>query len=300
MFFNQQQVPQQYGYNYNPQMFNTMGYGVPQRPKGTNGLTMEQAQELQQSAGLNLMPTKEEYLQAICTHRDLKSGQNVLVADETGSNLTCPICASQFEALNMTEQDVKDAVKIVADILENTKMLYLDIPPEVCQEFMKILPMVKKIPALYKIAAANFRQYENAVTTAQNGPSSLIGQYNYINSPMGPSGYSVPNPYPQQMNMNMNMGYPQQQMMYPQQPQQQAYMMPYQNEMVQPMGYSQQQMDMTGGFNPFFGQGGQQTNPQFTNMQGQPQQNCNCGNHQQEPQQTVQNGTVEVEKKFNV
>ena len=113
MFFNQQQVPQQYGYNYNPQMFNTMGYGVPQRPKGTNGLTMEQAQELQQSAGLNLMPTKEEYLQAICTHRDLKSGQNVLVADETGSNLTCPICASQFEALNMTEQDVKDAVKIV-------------------------------------------------------------------------------------------------------------------------------------------------------------------------------------------
>lgn len=292
----------QYGYNsYNPQMFNTMGYGIPQRPKGTNGLTVEQAQELQQNAGLNLMPTKEEYLQAICTHRDLKSGQNVLVADETGSNLTCPICASQFRALNMTEQDVKEAVDTVSDVLENIKMLYLDIPPEVCQEFMKILPMVKKIPALYKIAAANFRQYENAVTTAQNGPSSLIGQYNYINSPMGPSGFTVPNPYPQQMNMGgfQQPMYQQPMPQYQQPAPQQAYMMPYQNDMVQPMGYSQQQMDMTGGMNPFFGQP-QNVNPQFTNMQGQPQQpqnNCNCGNHQE---QVPQNGTVEVEKKFNV
>lgn len=272
---------------YNPNMFTQMGYGQVQRPKGTNALTMEQVQELQQKAGgLNLMPTKEEYYQAICTHRDVKNGQNVLVANETGDELTCPICASQFAPLNMTEQDVKEAVKMVCDILENTKMLYLDIPPEVCAEFMKILPMIKKIPALYKIAAANFRQYENAVNIAQTGSSSFINQYNFVNGPTGPN-YGIPNPMMMQQSMMM----PQQPMM-----QQQAYMAP--QEMVQPMGFTQQQMDMTGGFNPFYGN--PQAQPQFTNMQGQqqPQQNCNCGNHQQAPQQ--QQGEVAVEKQFNV
>ena len=49
-----QQTQQPY---YN-QMYNGMGYNMPQMPKGTNPLTLEQQQELQQKAGgLNLMPT---------------------------------------------------------------------------------------------------------------------------------------------------------------------------------------------------------------------------------------------------
>ena len=297
MFINQQsqQMPYNYNYSYNPNMFSAVGYAMPQMRKGTNALTLEQQQELQQKAGgLNLMPTKEEYYQAICTHRDIKSGYNVTIEDESG-NLTCPICSSQFRSLNMTDKDVEEAVSTIVDILENTKMLYLDIPPEVCQEFMKILPMVKKIPALYKIAAANFRQYENIPTSVQNGPSSLISQYNYVNGPLGAQ-FSVPMPYMQQQPM---MQQPQQ--AYMQQPgmmqSQQPYMMPYQTDMVNPTGFTQQQIDMTAG-NPFYQQPQQ---PQFTNMNGQ-QHQCNCGNNHQQPTSNnqEQGQTVVVDKKFNV
>ena len=287
-----QQQPIQMQQPYYNTMYNSMGYMQPNLPKGTNPLTLEQQQEMQQKGGLNLMPTKPEYYQAICTHRDIKTGKNVVIADETGTELTCPICGSQFGTLKMTQKDVEEATKVVSDILENIKVMYLDIPPEVCSEYMKILPMVKKIPALYKIAAANFCQYENAVNIAQTGTSNLISQYNYINGPTGPM-YNMPNPA---MGMMPQQPY----MMGQQQPMaQQAYMAPYPNETVMQSAFTQQQMDMTGGgYNPFYGQQQQQQQPpQFTTMQSQnqqTQQQCNCGGHQQQQE------TVTVEKKFNV
>ena len=274
-------------------------------------MNQELVNELRQKVGgLNLMPTKEEYYQAMCTHRDVNTGNNVLVASEDGTELNCPICSAAFHSLSMNESEVSEATETIVDVLQNIKMMYLDIPTEVCREYMKIIPMIEKIPQLYKIAAANYRQYENAVTTVNNGPSSLISQYNYVTGPTAM--YGVPQPQMQMPMMGQQYPYPtpnqgQEVYMQPQQPMNQQMGMPQQMPpMMNPMGgyndmvmggYNPQQMQMTDGFNnPFYGQ-----QPQFTqmNQQSQNPQQCACG-HDHAQQGSPVSETVTVEKKFNV
>ena len=246
---------------YNNQ-FTAQGYQmVPQRPKNTNPLTKEQLAELRQKGGgLSLVPTREEVLQAICTHRDLNTGESRLVQNDDGS-VTCTMCGSTFNTLEVTQEEVKQATEVITDILQNTKALYLDIPEQVCADYFKIIPLVKKIPDLYKIASDNFKQYEGVNPMSYNGSDNLFARYNMMTGPVAPSyGYQQPMQYQPYYN---------QQPMYQTQPMTEYVQQPY---------YNQQQMQMTAEAplgNPFYGQQQpmvqqpvqpQTVTPQFTNV----------------------------------
>lgn len=249
-----------------PSPFVAQGYAqVTQKPKNTNPLTKEQAAELRQTGGgLSLVPTREESLRAICTHRDLNTGESRLVSNDDGS-VTCTICGSTFSTLEVTQDQVKEATNVVLDILQNTKALYLDIPEDVCAQYFKIIPLVEKIPQLYKVASDNFKQYEGINPLSNEGSNNLFARYNMMTGPVMPQYNYQPMQYQPMYG---------QQLVQPQFAQQQPMM----NYAPQQPYYNQQMMQMTAeapiqGTNPFYGQpqAAPQTQPttvtpQFTNI----------------------------------
>ena len=272
-------------YNTNPYV--AQGYGmVQQKPKNTNPVTKEQLAELRQKGGgLSLVPTKEEITQAICTHRDLVTGESRLRSNNDGT-VTCEMCGATFSTMEIDQEQAKDAANVVIDILENIKALYLDIPEQVCAEYMRIIPLVKKIPDLYKVASDNFKMYEGVNPMSYEGNNNIFARYNMMTGPVAPQySYAQPTQY---------------QPYY--QPQQ---MMPYaapMNEYVQQPYYQPQQLQMTAEApvgNPFYGQPVQQQaqpvpQPQFTNI--------NNAATATPPAQPTAPATenVEVTKQFNV
>lgn len=283
-------------YNYSP--FVAQGYAqVPQKPKNTNPLTKEQAAELRQKGGgLSLVPTKEEVLQAICTHRDLTTGESRLVPNDDGT-VTCTICGSTFSTLEVDQEQVKEATNVIIDILQNTKALYLDIPEQVCADYFKIIPLVAKIPQLYKVASDNFKQYEGINPVSMEGSNNLFARYNMMTGPTAPM-YAQPMQY---------------QPMY-QQPvyQQPAYdpNMAVYNQVPQQPFYGQQAMQMTAEApigNPFYGQPQQAPayqqpvapQPQFTNINNAATAAAPAQTAPATPTAPVKEN-VEVTKQFNV
>ena len=250
-----------YNNYYAPSPYVGQGYAqVTQKPKNTNPLTKEQLAELRQNGGgLSLVPTREEVLQAICTHRDLNTGESRLVSNDDGS-VTCTMCGSTFSTLEVTQDQVKEATNVIIDILQNTKALYLDIPEDVCSNYFKIIPLVQKIPQLYKVASDNFKQYEGINPLSNEGSNNIFARYNMLTGPVMPQyGYGQPMQY---------------QPMYAQQPMVQQPMM---DMNYQQPAYNPQMMQMVSeapaaGTNPFYGQVQQQpvqqpaAAPQFTNI----------------------------------
>ena len=195
-----------YNNNYNPYV--AQGYQmVPQKPKNTNPVTKEQLAELRKNGGgLSLVPTKEEMIQAICTHRDLNTGESRLVQNDDGT-VTCTMCGSTFSTLEVDQEQVKEATNVILDILQNTKALYLDIPDQVCSEYFRIIPLVKKIPDLYKVASDNFKQYEGVNPMSYEGSNNIFARYNMLTGPTAPQyGYGQPMQYQPYYNQQPVMG----------------------------------------------------------------------------------------------
>lgn len=271
--------------------FVAQGYNmVPQKPKNTNPITNEQLAELRQKGGgLSLAPTKEEMYQAMCTHRDLVTGESRLVENGDGT-VTCTMCGSTFRILNVDQEQVKEAIELAADVLENTKVLYLDIPEQVCKDYFKILPFLKKAPDLYKVASDNFKQYEGINPMSYEGSNNIFARYNMMTGPTMPQ-----------------YGYAQQPMAQPQyyqpmyaQPMGQVPMM---TEYVQQPYYNPQQVQMTAEAptgNPFYAQQAQPqqpvAQPQFTNINNAATATPPTATNMSAPAKE----NVEVTKQFNV
>lgn len=151
------------------------GYGAYQynnpnmaKPVGTNPLTDEDVKFLAQKApSFSLSVTKEESLQAICTHRT-REGVDKLHLNQDGS-YTCAICGATFRMADLSQEAVNTAFDGVVDILETTKVMYRDIPDAVCRAFFQMIPFLKKGKQMYKIANDHFGQYGAAINNNQFG-----------------------------------------------------------------------------------------------------------------------------------
>lgn len=230
------------------------GYQYVQKPqaKMTQPLTKEQINKLRNSGGtFDLQVNQTDLLKAVCTHRD--QGNIVLVSNDDGS-VTCPICNETFNIVTAGQDEVAEAVRLVKDVMQTTKTMYLDIPEDVASQYFQVLPIIDKLPKLYQIAIANFNKYDANNNVMQG--NSLYG-FNALNALTSP--------------MYANMGMPQQQMapnyggMYGGVPNQ-GY--------VQQPNYAFQQQPMMGG-NPF--------------VYGQPDQSqMNYAAQQQAQQQAMQ------------
>ena len=264
-FQNQQQV--QPGV-YQPYGMGGAAYAPIQQAKMTQVLTDEEIKELRRTgSGFTLNIPGVEFTRAKCTHKD--HGQFATVDNGDGTH-TCTICGERFRIVEYGPEEAQEVVDRFLDLFQSTKLFYVNMPESYIENITQMIPIIKQVPELYRIAYNDFNKYENGGT----GLTQRGGMYgaNLLNAVIQP-----------------NMVYPQQQMMYPQQPQ---YYPQQQMQYAQPQqGYYDPQQMM------YPQQAGQYPTPQGVSngfgyaapQQVQPQQ-VQQQQPQQQQAQTVQGG----------
>ena len=211
---------------------NNYGYNRPKLPDPTNPLTTEQMNMLKQKAPeFTLAISQIDELKAICTHRD-KNGETLI--QNTDGSVTCSICGTTFTPMKVNMETVEQVTKSITDILETTKIMFMDIPNDVARGFFQMIPFIYKIPQMYKIANDHYSRYSNSSVMSRdyNNGANAFALYSAMMNP----------------GMMMGMGMPQQQAPYGQPG------MPMQNGMMNQPGAApvpDVTMGMPNGANPF-------------------------------------------------
>lgn len=295
--YNQQPVYQQQGQfqgagMYGPGVIPGNQYQPIPQAKMTQVLSQEEIKELRRKgSGFSLDIPAIEFTRSKCTHKEGSSFATIPNPDGTH---TCTICGATF---TLADYDVETARQITEQFLslfESTKLYYLNAPETYIENITQMIPVIRQIPELYRIALADFQKYENGGNGLQNR-GGMFGA-NLLNSIVSPS-YGTPmgGGYYQQMNQPQYQQYPQQPGYYQQAPQ---------GNYGQPVGdpayyqqvpgqYPQQgyQAPMSNGFGYTQPQGGQP-------IQGQQQPVVNQGTNAQS-NQTVSGGQGQAFTKDN-
>lgn len=235
-----------------------VGYAMQRRqPNFTQPLDPETIRKMRggQNKKFTTKITKEEQNRAICTHKDPDRNNEFAFVDEHDGSVTCYICGANFNLIDYTKEEVRNAVDNVLEIIQNIKTVYLDIPMNVATEYMTMMVFLDRLPELYEIAYNNFDSYDRVGHYGQH--ANAFGVFNTLMSP-GYGGYMNP-----QMGYNQQMmgGYPQQPVGNPfgapmgygnQPPQQQQQQKQEQNKGTNPYpnpnnGYGQQNVDISPG-----------------------------------------------------
>lgn len=279
MNYNQQQ-------QYNQQPFGQGGmyYNQPKpTPKMGNPLSPEQIQSLQKSGSkFSINVSEEEFARAICTH---KMNMNFATYNVGDGYLQCKICGEKFRMIELPDEDVAAAVELVKNIFQTTKTAYVDIPESVAAEYFQIIPLLEKLPQMYRIAMDNLAKYEPAANTYQTNNMNAFGALSAITMSPGYTNFGAGNPQGQGYNFGQPNGQQQFDPRQFQQQQQQQTFNPYQNNVPPNNGF--------GNNNPFGYEGynnQQQPNQCYDPNQNQQQmhQNQQMQNNQQQPQQQNQ------------
>jgi hypothetical protein len=143
-----------------------VGFGysgtTPQEPIAMNTpLTQENIEELRHNEqpvfGKKL--TKDEYLRAICTHKD-KNG-NFTLRDNHDGTFTCSICKQTFHLIEPSETNIEEIQAICEnflDLFQTIKTMYGPIPEETAKDLYSISGFVPKFPKMYEIAAHYYQR----------------------------------------------------------------------------------------------------------------------------------------------
>lgn len=278
--YQQQQAYYNGAYQYNPGA--TMEWTQPLTQEDRNMLR-SQAPEFDV-----LSIPKEEMVKSRCAHRD-PVNKVLTVTDKGDGTYRCTQCGEEFNIVDITEDEAEKYVNTLIDMLQTTKMMYLDLPPATIEQYFQMIPFLKKLPKLYKLAHDTFER-----ATGQ----SSVGQAYMSGNPWFTMGQAVSGVY------NGMPGYV---------PPMNNYQNPYQYQQPQ-YGYQQAPAPAPYGANPFM-QGqpvvpAQQNvpfNPTYTQQYGYQQNNQQAPVQQSAPQ-TQQNGdnkgagqpTVTSNKQFDV
>lgn len=222
MYFNQPNPQAQMPRPMYPFFQNqTFQYAQMSQPKMTQTLTPEQINRLRQSGGgFSLQIPENEMLAALCTHKN--NGQFDMIRNGDGT-VTCKICGQTFNLLKRSQDEVKEATDVILDFLQSTKTMYLDIPEETARQYFQIIPLINRLPALYKLAVDDFAKYNGGTDlynqNVNNGGFSALA--NLVSPAMGMGMPIMAGMMPDSNGAYPYMGYPQPQQMQPQVPVQQ-------------------------------------------------------------------------------
>ena len=238
--------------------------------KMTQPLSKEDINELRRkSSGFTLQIPEIEFKRAQCTHKE--NGQIVLMDNNDGT-VTCSICQETFRVVDYSPEEAELVVQNFADLFQTIKTYYVNIPEVYITAIADILPIVKQMDELYKIALADFKRHEGGM--ANLGQRGQMGGFNLLNG--------ILSPY-QQQGQPMQPGYGQPVYQQPMQQPMQGYGQPVYQQPVynQPVYQPQGQPISNGlGYNAPVG-----SFPQANNVQ-QP-----IVEQQQNNNQTVSGGT---------
>ena len=154
-----------YGYAYgNPGYPNYgMAYTAP-RPQALNSqpLTQDIVNTLRQDGNeFNMKVDQKELWRAVCTHKDPTNGQSTLVYNNEDGTYTCSICGETFNFFEGNTTDIDTAVKVLIDMMQTCKTIYLDAPNTMTEQYYQMIPLLRRFSALWKHAINNFSKYEN-------------------------------------------------------------------------------------------------------------------------------------------
>lgn len=177
------------GYSY------TGGAPIHKQP---STLTAEEYNRLvKQENPFSLALTEVEVLRAICNHRTPDGLGDTLLATSNGQ-MKCQVCGYEFIPLDSTEIDKEGIVastKVIIDILQTIKLLFVDMPTEVHREYFQIIPLIEKIPALFDLATKNFQKYEtNNGWNYRNSNMGTMNLFQMLSSALTGAGQPQPNP----------------------------------------------------------------------------------------------------------
>ena len=195
-------------------------------PKTQNVLTPEEIKSLRKNVDkFTLALSQDEALRGVCFHRD-ENGFETLQENGDGT-YTCSVCGYKFDPKqNCTEDKLQEYVKDIIDVLQTIKLLYSDMTPDMAREYFTIIPLIEKVPRLFKIASDNFARHENYNSYRYNGAPNTISLYHMLNNgslnnmyqqPMMGQGYvnvppmgqqPVQNQYPQSNGFGYGMATP--------------------------------------------------------------------------------------------
>lgn len=107
--------------------------------------------------------TQEEMLRAVCNHRSEDGLSDTLQYDPVTGIAKCTVCGYEFRPIDPNEdfESLKDKVKSVEDIIQTTKLMYVDLPTEAAKEYYPILGLLEKLPQFVEYAAKNMAKHDN-------------------------------------------------------------------------------------------------------------------------------------------
>lgn len=192
-----------YGYGQQ-QMNGGMVYNQQyQQPLMTNALTPEQIKELRKNNNTAAIPqvTQVELYKAVCTHRDPQKNTFATVDNGDGT-MTCQICGEVIRPVSYTKDQVDALTKDMIDVLQTTKLYYLDMSPNAVAEYFKIIPLLQRSPELYQQALNVFAKYDNGVMFNQQGGGNYFNMFAALTNPGMAMGGMAPQMMPQQQMYN--------------------------------------------------------------------------------------------------
>lgn len=203
----------------NPVFNNVYGGAQPQQvTKFQNTLSEEEINQLMKSgSSFSLAITKDEQLRGICNHRTADGMGDALVVDEATGALRCQICGYTFHQVDpsMTADEIKENIKVVIDMLQTIKLMFIDLPVESSREYFQLIPLLEKLPGLFEIAAKNMAKHETFGWNYQNPNMSAYSMFQNLSNIFG-GGMMMGQPAYQQPTQNPGfMGAPQQPMYNP-------------------------------------------------------------------------------------
>lgn len=153
-----------------------------------NVLTAEEIESLQKKgAEFSITISNEERMRSICNHRSADGSQDTLVEDPATGQFVCQICGYKFNALdpNTSYEDIRDAINKVEDIMQTTKMLYVDFPQDAAREYWQTIALLEKLPQLFQFAAKNFMKHESNTWNFRNGNMNSFQMYQNLMNAFG-------------------------------------------------------------------------------------------------------------------
>lgn len=219
--FEQNYAQQPYGMN--PMM------GAMPQPTNTyrvnNILSADEIDLLQnQGSKFSLGLTNEEMLRAVCNHRSKDGLSDALVYDDVTGVAQCTICGYKFRPIeaDIDYDRIKDDINRVEDILQTTKLMYLDLPAEAAKDYYPIIGLLEKLPQLVEFASKNLAKHDNYRYMYDNRNMGTVAMFQNLANMFSATSpvYGAPYQQPQQPNYgfyNQPAGFPQ--AAFPQQPQ---------------------------------------------------------------------------------
>lgn len=107
-----------------------------------------------------LILTEEDKDFGLCTHKDPDNGNEFSLVENADGTHTCSICEETFNISSYKQDTLIKMASDMIDIIQNIKLMYIDIPEDILREYSILIPLLKNIPQLYRQANSNFEIYD--------------------------------------------------------------------------------------------------------------------------------------------